>query len=170
MGYKMSPPYDSLDVTLGTIMSRIDKSEKDINETHARLRESTNRLDQLTIYNDDCRNRIMTLEEGFHLTADKHYEVAKKVEMLETKLDDMRFNLTKVVEGQIDILNSNASTREQFSAVLTTQEKQHKDWMKRIRTFIYIGGGLLFLASQLYAKYIGSDTVLDNIIKFIQSQ
>lgn len=164
----MSPAYDSVDVVLNSMVIRLDKSEKDMNETHSKLRDNSNRIDQLMLYSTDAKNRLSLLEEGFHTNLDRNYEMSKKVELFEVKLDDMRVNLTKVVEGQIDILNSNASTREQFSAVLTIQEKQHKDWMKRVRTFIYIGGGLLFLASQIYAKYVGNDTILDNIVRLIR--
>ena len=165
----MSPSYDAIDVTLSTIMVRIDKSEKDINETHSRIREIINRIDQLNLYHEDSKSRLISLEEDNHTYSKNHYEVRNKVEMLESKLDDMHMNLTKVVEGQIDILNSNATTREQFSAVLTSQEKHHKEWMKKIRTFIYVGGGILFLISQLYAKYIGNDTLLDTVIGMVRN-
>ena len=98
------------------------------------------------------------------INLDRHYEVSQKVELLESKLDDMKGNLMKVVEGQIDILNSNANTREQFASVLTTQGLQHAKRMKHLRTLIWVGGGFLLLASQLYAKYAGNSTILDAIM------
>ncbi len=160
----MAPAFDAIDVTLSAISGRVEKAEKDLNETHSRLRESTNHLDQLRLHSEDCRTRIGNIEKVVSVNLDRHYEVSQKVELLETKLDDMRSNLTKVVEGQIDILNSNANTREQFASVLTTQGAQHAKRMKHLRTLIWVGGGFLLLASQVYAKYAGNSTILDAIM------
>ena len=160
----MAPSFDAIDVTLSAITGRMEKAEKDLNETHSRLRETTNRIDQLALHSEDCRGRIINIEEVSRVGMDRHYEVAQKVELLESKLDDMRSNLTKVVEGQIDILNSNTLTREKFANVLTTQGAQHAKRMKHTRMVIYIGGGFLLIASQLYAKYVGNSTLLDGLM------
>jgi chromosome segregation ATPase len=166
----MAPAFDSIDVTLSAILSRVEKSEKDLNETHGRLRENANRIDQLALHSEDCRGRIINIEEVTRVNLDRHYEVSQKVELLESKLDDMRSNLTKVVEGQIDILNSNANTREQFASVLTTQGAQHAKRMKHMRTVIWVGGGFLLLASQVYAKYVGNDTLLDMLTNLLMGR
>lgn len=163
----MAPAFDSLDVTLSALMGRVEKSEKDLNETHSRLRDSANRIDQLALHSEDCRGRLGNMEKVVSVNLDRHYEVSQKVEILESKLDDMRVNLTKVVEGQIDILNSNASTREQFAAVLTIQGAQHNKSMKSMRTVIWVGGGFLLLLTQIYAKWVGSDTLLDMLTNLL---
>lgn len=164
----MAPALDSLDVTLNAIMARVEKSEKDLNETHARLRETFSLLDTLHLRSDDSRIRIANIEEATRQATDRHYEIAVKVDLLENKLDDMRSNLTKVVEGQISILNSNAATREQFSTVLATQANQHNARMKKVRTMIAVGGGFLVLASQVYAKIVGNETIIDMIMNFMR--
>lgn len=163
----MAPAFDAIDVTLSAITGRMEKAEKDLNETHSRLRETTNRIDQLMLHSDDCRGRISNIEDVTRVNLDRHYEVSQKVEILESKLDDMRSNLTKVVEGQIDILNSNASTREQFAAVLTTQGAQHNKSMKSMRTVIWVGGGFLLLLTQIYAKWVGNETLLDMLTNLL---
>jgi chromosome segregation ATPase len=164
----MAPALDSLDVTLSAIMTRVEKSEKDLNETHARIRESFSLLDTLHLRSEDCKVRIANIEEVTRHATDRHYEIAVKVDLLENKLDDMRSNLTKVVEGQISILNSNAATREQFSTVLATQSNQHNSRMKKMRIVIAVGGGFLLLASQVYAKLAGNETILDMIMNLIR--
>lgn len=160
----MATTFDSIDVTLGTITVRMDTHEKDINECHTRQRELTTRIDALMLHADDCRSRIVTLEEGQRRNYEGHYETAKHVELLKAKLDDLEAHMARVVAGQLDILNSNATTREQFAGVLASQDRQHTARMKKIRTAIYIGGGFLFIASQIYAKYAGSSTVLDALM------
>lgn len=166
----MAPAFDSIDVTLSALMGRVEKSEKDLNETHSRQRETTNRIDQLMLHSEDCRGRIGNVEEVTRVNLDRHYEVSQKVEILESKLDDMRINLTKVVEGQIDILNSNANTREQFANVLTTQGVQHAKRMKHLRMMIYLGGGFLLVVSQIYGHYAGNSTLLTLLANLMQGR
>ena len=163
----MSPSFDSADVVLGSIMSRMDKSENDINELHSKQREAATRIDQLVLHAEDCKGRIRMLESNHQTTFSSHNTMASKVEMLENKLDDMRSNLTKVIEGQIQILNSNTATREEFHGVLASQSKQHLEKMKRLRFAIYIGGGFLFLASQFYAQHTGTESLVSSVLKFI---
>lgn len=159
-------PPESTDVIVGAILIRIEQAERDLNETHSRLRESTNKIDQLSLHSEDCRMRIHEVEDGLRRSANHRSELGQKVEMLEVKLDDMKMNLTKVVEGQYDILNSNALTREQFSTVLASQDKQHALRMKYTRRVVAIGGGLLFLFSQVWLRATGNATVLDWLTRF----
>lgn len=163
----MSPPFDSVDVVLGSIIVRLEKNEIDINELHSKQRESATKADQLFLHNDDFKSRIRTLENHHQSIFDSHHDVSKKVEMMEAKLDDLRINLTKVVEGQMQILNANATTREEFGSVLASQNKQHTEKMKRLRSVFYIGGGLLFIVSELYARHSGNATIMDSVFKFV---
>lgn len=156
---------ESLDVALGAMLIRLEQSERDLNETHARIRDSQNRLDQLHLHSEDCRTRIHGIEDGLRKSVIHRGELGQKVELLEAKLDDMRLNLSKVVEGQLDILNSNATTREQFASVLSSQDKQHAMRMRHTRRAVYIGGGILLILSQVYARAVGNSTLLDWLMR-----
>lgn len=163
----MSPPFDSIDVLLGSILVRIEKNETDVNELHMKQREIATKNDQFTLHTEDFKTRIRTLETHHQLIYDSHHDVSRKVEMMESKLDELKSNLTKVVEGQLQILNSNAATREEFGALLASQGKQHNEKMKRLRSVFYLGGGLLFIISELYARHVGNQTIIDSVFKFI---
>ena len=163
----MSPPFDSVDVVLGSIMVRMDKSENDINELHVKQREAATRVDHLHLYAEDFKGRVRILEAHQQSIFDSHSNVSAKVEMMEAKLDDLRSNLTKVIEGQMQIINSNAATREEFGAVLAKQGSQHLEKMKRLRHLIYIGGGALLILAQWWASRTGQQTLLDSVLKFV---
>ena len=163
----MAPPFDNIDVVLGSIMTRMNKSETDINELHSKQREAATRVDQLTLHAEDFKGRIRNLENHHQTIFDSHNGVVAKVEMMEAKLDDLRSNLTKVIEGQMQIINSNAATREEFGAVLAKQGSQHLEKMKRLRHAIYIGGGILLIAAQWWASRTGQTTLLDSVFKFV---
>lgn len=166
----MSPPFDSIDVIVGSIVSRLEKSEGDINELHKKQRLMNTQADQLLLHSEDFRNRLRVLEAHDQSIFDSHHDVSKRVEMMESKLDDMKSNVTKIVEGQMQILNSNTSTREEFSSLLTAQSKQHLDRMKRIRHIIYIGGGFLIVLTQIWSAHTGQNTIIDSVLKFIFNQ
>lgn len=155
------------DTAIGTIMARLDASDRSLTELHSCMREAINRIDGLTLRSDDYKGRMLLLEGEHRTCQTKQTEVTQRVEMLESKLDDLRVNLKKVIEGQIDILNSNATTREQFSAVLATKDSQHSKRMRTMRTLIYVGGGLILLATQVYARWDGHNTLVDMLIKLI---
>lgn len=163
----MSPPFDSVDVVLGSIITRMDKSENDINELHVKQREAATRVDQLLLHADDFKGRIRNLENHHQTIFDSHNSVTAKVEMMEAKLDDLRSNLTKVIEGQMQIINSNAATREEFGAVLAKQGSQHLERMKRLRHIIYIGGAFLLVIINWWASHTGQQTLIDTVFKFI---
>ena len=166
----MSPPFDSIDVIVGSIVSRLEKSEGDINELHKKQRLMNTQADQLLLHSEDFRNRLRVLEAHDQSIFDSHHDVSKRVEMMESKLDDMKSNVTKIVEGQMQILNSNISTREEFSSLLTAQSKQHLDRMKRIRQVIYIGGGFLIVLTHIWSAHTGQNTIIDSVLKFIFNQ
>lgn len=166
----MSPPFDSIDVIVGSIVSRLEKSEGDINELHKKQRLMNTQADQLLLHSEDFRNRLRVLEAHDQSIFDSHHDVSKRVEMMESKLDDMKSNVTKIVEGQMQILNSNMSTREEFSSLLTAQSKQHLDRMKRIRQVIYIGGGFLIVLTHIWSAHTGQNTIIDSVLKFIFNQ
>lgn len=163
----MAPPFDSIDVIIGSLVSRLDKTEGDTNELHTKHREAATKLDQLFLHADDLKNRVRTLEAHDQAIFDSHHDVSKKVEIMEGKVDDMRSNLTKVIEGQMQILNSNIATREEFQGVLAKQGSQHLEKMKRMRMVIYIGGGFLLLAAQWWAAHTGQTTMIDAVLKFV---
>lgn len=166
----MSPPFDSIDVIVGSIVSRLEKSEGDINELHKKQRLMNTQADQLLLHSEDFRNRLRVLEAHDQSIFDSHHDVSKRVEMMESKLDDMKSNVTKIVEGQMQILNSNISTREEFSSLLTAQSKQHLDRMKHIRRIIYIGGGFLIVLTHIWSAHTGQNTIIDSVLKFIFNQ
>jgi len=155
------------DVTIGTILSRIDAADRSLNELHSRMREAVNRIDGLSLRSEDYKGRMLLLEGEHRNCHNRQSETVQRVELLENKLDDLRSNLKKVIEGQMDILNSNATTREQFSAVLATKDSQHTKRMESMRTLIYIGGGLVLLATQMYARWDGHDTLVDMLVKLL---
>ena len=163
----MSPPFDSVDVVLGSILTRMDKSENDINELHSKQREAATRTDQLTLYADDFKWRIRNLENHHQTIFDSHYGVVAKVEMMEDKLDELKSNLTKVIEGQMQIISSNAATLEKFQAVLATQGTQHTARMKILGRVLYIGGPVLFLLVNAWAVYTGQQTMIKSVFKFL---
>ena len=148
-------------------MARLDASDRSLTELHSRMRETVGRLDSIALKTEDHKGRMLLLEGEHRNCHNRQSETAQKVELLENKLDDLRVNLKKVVEGQLDILNSNATTREQFSAVLATKDNQHTRRMKSMRTIIYIGGGLILLATQMYARWDGHDTLVDMLVKLM---
>ncbi len=160
----MSPPYDSIDVVIGSIVNRLDKNDGDINELHQKHRILLTKTDQLELQTDDFKNRLRVLEAHDQSIFDSHHDVSRKVEMMEDKLDDLKSNVTKIVEGQMQILNSNMSTREEFGALIAAQSKQHLERMKRIRHIIYIGGGMFFVLMQLWMSYTGQSTIVENIL------
>lgn len=177
----MAPPFDSVDVIIGSIVSRLDKGETDANELHVKHREVATKIDQLLLHADDLKSRVRTLESHSQDIFDSHGSVAQKVELLEVKLDDMRSNLTKVVEGQMQIINSNAATREEFGAVLAKQSAQHTEKMKqqssqhlermkRLRHVIYIGGAFLLIAMQWWASKTGQTTLIDSVLQFVTAR
>lgn len=153
-----------VDIALGTILARIDTTEKSLNELHTRSRENAKQIDHISLHTDDMKNRLIIVEKEYHQASTRSSETLQRVELLESKLDDMRSNLKKVIEGQMDILNSNANTREQFSAVLASKDKQHSTRMKTLRTIVYIGGGLAILATQIYARWDGHQTLIDMLV------
>ena len=163
----MAPSLDGLDVAVNAVLSRVSKTESDVNELHTKQREIATRLDQNSLFLDDIKTRTRVLELHDQDAFDNHHDVAKRVDLLESKLDDMRSNLTKVIEGQMQILNANTATQTEFKSLLTTQGKQHLDKMKRMRMVIYIGGGLFLLASQIYAQRMGNVSMLDSVFSFI---
>ena len=163
----MSPPYDSIDVVIGSIVNRLDESESDINELHSKHRILLTKSDQLDLQTEDFKSRLKVLEAHDQSIYDSHHNVSKRVEMMEDKLDDLKSNVTKIVEGQMQILNSNMSTREEFGSLLAAQSKQHLERMKRIRHVIYIGGGLSFVLFQIWASYSGQGTILESVFNFI---
>lgn len=163
----MSPPYDSIDVVIGSIVNRLDKSETDVNELHQKHRILLTKADQIELQTDDFKNRLRILEAHDQSIFDSHHDVSRKVEMMEDKLDDLKSNVTKIVEGQMQILNSNMSTREEFGALIAAQSKQHLERMKRIRHIIYIGGGMFFVLMQLWMSYTGQSTIFETVLSFI---
>lgn len=174
----MAPPFDSVDVIIGSVVSRLEKDETDINELHTKQREAATKLDQLFLHADDIKNRVRVLEAHDQNIFDSHHDVSKRVEMMESKVDDMRSNLSRVLEGQMQILNSNIATREEFNNVLTTQavqhtekikaqSSQHLEKMKRLRHIIYLGGAVLVIAIQWWASHTGQQTLIDSVLKFV---
>lgn len=174
----MSPPSDSKNVDILLLISRQDKMEGDVNELHSKQRETATKLDQLFLHADDLKNRVRVLEAHDQRIFDSHHDVSKRVEMMESKVDDMRSNLSRVLEGQMQILNSNIATREEFNNVLATQavqhtEKikaqstQHLEKMKRLRHIIYLGGAVLVIAVQWWASHTGQQTLIDSVLKFV---
>ena len=174
----MAPPFDSVDVIIGSIVSRLEKDETDINELHTKQREAATKLDQLFLHADDIKNRVRVLEAHDQSIFDSHHDVSKRVEMMESKVDDMRSNLSRVLEGQMQILNSNIATREEFNNVLTTQavqhnekikaqSSQHLEKMKRLRHIIYLGGAGLIIVIQWWASHTGQQTLIDSVLKFV---
>ena len=163
----MSPPFDSVDVVLGSVIARLDKGDADINEVHSKQREAATKIDQLILHYDDMKNRVRVLEAHDQNIYDSHHDVSKKVEVMEAKVDDMRSNLTKVIEGQIQILNSNLATREEFGTVLAKQDNQHLEKMKRMRHIIYIGGAFLLIAINWWASRTGQKTLLESVMDFV---
>lgn len=163
----MAPPYDTIDVVIGAVVSRLDKAEGDVNELHAKQREAVTKTDQLLLHADDFKTRIRTLEAHQQKIFENHNSVTAKVEMVESKLDDLKSNVTKVIEGQMQILNSNMATREEFQGVLAKQGTQHLEKMKRLRHIIYIGGPVLFLLVNWWAAYTGQQTLIESVFKFV---
>lgn len=158
---------ESCALTVGALTNRIDAVDKSLTELHSRVREAAGRIDTLALHTEDHRNRMILLETEHRLCRDKQSEVSRKVELLEDKLEDLRANVKKIVEGQMDILNSNAATREQFASVLTQKDAHHTKRLKLLRTIIYIGGGLIILATQIYARWDGHETLLDFLVNMI---
>ncbi len=163
----MAPPFDSIDVVIGAIVSRLEKAETDINELHTKQRAAITQTDAIMLHTEDCRNRLRVLEAHGQSIFDSHHDVSKRVEMMESKLDDLKMNVGKVIEGQMQVVNSNLATREQFSTVLASQSKQHLERMKRLRHAIYIGGALLLIAAQWWASRTGQETLIDAVMKFV---
>jgi len=165
MAIECSEP--SCGLVVGGLNTRLDASDKSLTELHARLRELSAKLDTTMLHTEDHRNRMVLLESEHRVCHAKQSEMSHKVELFEDKLEDLRINVKKVVEGQIDILNSNATTREQFAAVLSQKDQHHLKKMKTLRTIIYIGGGLIILATQIYARWDGHETLLDFLVNMI---
>jgi len=152
---------------MGAVLARLESADRSLTELHSRMRENVNRLDALSLHSEDVRGRMLLLEGEHRVCQTKQQDATTRISLLEDKLDDMRSNLSRVVAGQIDILNSNAATREQFSTVLATKDSQHSARMKSLRTLIYIGGGLVLVATQMYARWDGHDTLVDMLVKLI---
>lgn len=155
------------DLTFGGLVTRLDTSDKSLQELHARMRETMSRLDSLELRSDDYQGRMILLEGEHRNCQNRQLDISQRVELLENKLDDLRLNLQNVVQGQIDILNSNAATREQFSSVLTMMDAQHVKKMKLLRRLVYIGGALALLATQIYARWDGHETIIDALVNLI---
>ena len=160
-------PEQSCGLVVGGLNTRLDSSDKSLTELHARLRDTLNRLDSVKLRVDDHKGRMVLLEAEHRNCQARQSDISQRVELLEKKLDDLRLNLQKVVQGQIDILNSNAATREQFSSVLATMDAQHMRKMKLMRRFVYIGGALALLATQIYARWEGHETILDALVNIL---
>ena len=155
------------DVSIGGIVTRLDTSDKSLTELHARMRDTINRIDSLELRTEDHKGRMVLLEAEHRNCHNRQIDISQRVELLERKLDDLSMNLKNVVQGQIDILNSNASTREQFASVLTQMDTQHIKKMKMLRRVVYIVGGLALLATQVYARWDGHETLLDFLVNMI---
>ena len=155
------------DLTFGGLVTRLDTSDKSLQELHTRMRETMSRLDSLELRSEDYKGRMILLEGEHRNCHTRQLDISQRVELLEKKLDDLRLNLQNVVQGQIDILNSNAATREQFSSVLTMMDSQHVKKMKLLRRFVYIGGALALLATQIYARWDGHETIIDALVNLI---
>ena len=131
------------------------------------MRDTINRIDSLELRTEDHKGRMVLLEAEHRNCHNRQIDISQRVELLERKLDDLSMNLKNVVQGQIDILNSNASTREQFASVLTQMDTQHIKKMKMLRRVVYIVGGLALLATQVYARWDGHETLLDFLVNMI---